>query len=177
MNIRLLVILILFYTFLSCSENKARYPLNQKTDLFLKSSANRNKTLIAKEEFLIKKAAKLDSAIEYKVSELGFLYSKIEKNDKFSLPKKGTKVRFKYQIEDLEKNILYSFEDLGVVDYIVDQESLLPALREGIRIMHPKEVVVFLFPSYLCYSYQGDGNKVVANQPLRFTIERLPIIN
>lgn len=37
------------------------------------------------------------------------------------------------------------------------------------------EVVVFLFPSYLCYSYQGDADKIGVNQPLRFTIERLPL--
>ena len=39
--------------------------------------------------------------------------------------------------------------------------------------MRPNEIVVFLFPSYLCYGYQGDGNKVGASQPLRYTIERL----
>ena len=31
--------------------------------------------------------------------------------------------------------------------------------------MRPKEIVVFLFPSYLCYGYQGDGNKVGVSQP------------
>ena len=43
--------------------------------------------------------------------------------------------------------------------------------------MRPMEIAVFLFPSYLCYSYQGDGVKINANQPLRFTIERTPIKN
>ena len=174
---RLSVVLILFYIFLSCSDNKPRYPLNKKTDFFLRSSANRNKTLIAREEFLIKKAAKLDSLYNYNVSEAGFLYAYIKTNSESSLPKKGTQVRFKYQIEDLEKNIIYSYKELGLVNYIVDQESLLPALREGIRIMRAGEVVVFLFPSYLCYSYQGDGDKVGTNQPLRFTIERITAIN
>ena len=71
----------------------------------------------------------------------------------------------------------YSYEELGIVEYLIDQENLLPALREGIRIMRPMEIAVFLFPSYLCYSYQGDGVKINANQPLRFTIERTPIKN
>jgi len=43
----------------------------------------------------------------------------------------------------------------------------------GLRMMKAGEVVVFLFPSYLCYSYQGDGDKIGVNQPLRFTIERI----
>ena len=107
---------------------------------------------------------------------MGFLYAKIKSiNEDIPLPKKGKKVRFKYQIEDLEKKIIYSYKELGTVDYIIDQENLLPALREGIRIMRPGEVVVFLFPSYLCYSYQVDADKIGVNQPLRFTIERLPL--
>jgi len=90
------------------------------------------------------------------------------------LPSKGTKVRFQYEIEDLDKNMLYDKTTLGIVNYAIDQEDLLPGLREGLRMMRTGEVVVFLFPSYLCYGYQGDEDKIGVNQPLRFTIERLP---
>ncbi len=173
---RIFSFFLLITALYSCKENKVRFPLNKQKINFLKSSADRNRALFAREEFLIKNAAKLDSTINYRISEAGFLYAKIKSiNETFPLPKKGEKVRFKYQIEDLEKNIIYSYKEIGIVDYIVDQENLLPALREGIRIMRPKDVVVFLFPSYLCYSYQGDNDKVGVNQPLRFTIERLLI--
>ena len=37
------------------------------------------------------------------------------------------------------------------------------------------DVAVFLFPSYLCFGYLGDGEKIGINQPLRFTIEMLKI--
>jgi len=177
---KLFVFLFVFLIFVSqsCEENKTRYPLNKKKDVFLKTSAYRNKGLYSREEFLIKKAAKLDSLNKYHISDVGFLYAKIKSTNKnFTLPEKGEKVRFKYQIEDLDKNIIYSYEELGIVEYLIDQENLLPALREGIRIMRPMEIAVFLFPSYLCYSYQGDGVKINANQPLRFTIERTPIKN
>ena len=114
----------------------------------------------------------------YHISDAGFLYAKIKSTNKnFPLPKKGERVQFKYQIEDLERNIIYSYKELGIVEYLIDQENLLPALREGIRIMRPMEIAVFLFPSYLCYSYQGDGIKIDENQPLRFTIERTPLKN
>ena len=68
---------------------------------------------------------------------------------------------------------MYSYKELGTVEYYVDEENILPALREGIRLMKSGEIVSFLFPSYLCYGYQGDGQKIGNNQPLRFTIERL----
>ena len=177
---KLFVFLFVFLTFISqsCEESKTRYPLNKKKDVFLKTSAYRNKALYSSEELLIKKAAKLDSLNNYHISDVGFLYAKIKSTNKnLPLPEKGEKVRFKYQIEDLDKNIIYSYKELGIVEYLIDQENLLPALREGIRIMRPTEIAVFLFPSYLCYSYQGDGIKINANQPLRFTIERIPIKN
>ena len=177
---KLFVFLFIFLIFIShsCEENKTRYPLNKKKDVFLKTSAYRNKALYTSEEFLIKKAAKLDSLNKYHISDAGYLYAKIRSTNKnFPLPEKGERVQFKYQIEDLDRNIIYSYKELGIVDYLIDQENLLPALREGIRIMRPMEIAVFLFPSYLCYSYQGDGIKIDANQPLRFTIERTPLKN
>jgi gliding motility-associated peptidyl-prolyl isomerase len=159
----------------SCSEPTPRYPLNKKNDAFLIQSAKRNKNLYNFEQRLLKNAVQKDSLLSYQNSEAGFFYAIIKQMDSsLPTPKKGEKVRFQYQIDDLEKNSIYDQETLGIVDYSIDQEDLLPGLREGLRIMREGEVVVFLFPSYLCYGYQGDGEKIGINQPLRFTIERLP---
>lgn len=167
----LLLILIL----VSCSEIEPRKPLNQKGDSFMINSAQRNKNLFKKEEELLKEAAVRDSTHQFKISKSGFLYAYTKTNTQIkNLPTTGEIVRFQYQIEDLNKNVIYSFKELGPVEYAIDQEDLLPALREGLRLLQPEDVAVFLFPSYLCYSYQGDGQKIGINQPLRFIIERLP---
>jgi gliding motility-associated peptidyl-prolyl isomerase len=164
------------FLFVSCEETRPRRPLNLKGDAFVSTSAQRNKNLLKKEEQLLKSIASRDSLLNFESSESGFLFAyKKQNSQKNAFPKKGELVRFQYQIEDLEQNIIYSFEELGPVTYAIDQEDLLPALREGLRLLKPDDVVVFLFPSYLCYSYQGDGQKIGINQPLRFTIERLPI--
>ena len=173
---RFALIVILLFSSFSCTENKARYPLNKKKQVFLNSSAERNKMLLARDEALLKNAATRDTSLNFLSSEAGFLYAYVKQAPKsLTPPQKGTTVRFQYQIEDLANNLLYSTSELGIVEYAVDQEDLIPALREGIRMMRPEEVVVFLFPSYLCYGYQGDGEKIGVNQPLRFTLERLPI--
>ena len=172
--IRFLVTLILLTFTVFCNKSKARYPLNKKDKVFLNKSAERNKILLAREEFMIKKAANLDTILNYITSETGFLYSYINKaSNEQRLPSKGERVSFKYHIQNLDKKIIYNQVELGTIDYIVDQEDILPALREGIRIMRPGDVVVFLFPSYLCYGFQGDGDKIGVNEPLRFTIELL----
>ena len=164
---------MVFLTF-SCYQENARYPIDHRKKSFLNNSAERNKLILAREEVMIKKALEKESSLSFSLSEKGFFYAYIKKSfDKTSLPVKGEKVVFKYQIQDLEKKILYGYKELGPVEYYVDEENLLPALREGIRLMKSSEIILFLFPSYLCYGYQGDGQKIGNNQPLRFTIERL----
>ena len=165
---------LLIAIFCSCSENNVRYPVNKGKKTFLSNSATRNKILLAREELMIRKSAEKDSLFTFYNSEKGFLYAYVKKaSENQPLPQKGKKLSFTYKIEDLNKKTLYTKNELGIVDYVVDKDNILPALREGIRIMRPNEIVVFLFPSYLCYGYQGDGNKVGVSQPLRYTIERL----
>jgi gliding motility-associated peptidyl-prolyl isomerase len=166
--------LSLLVFFVSCQEIKPRQPINKKEVRNLSSSAKRNKNLFTQEELLINLAAKKDSSYIYKKAPSGYLFAYVNKSsDYFKFPQKGELVSFEYSIETLQKELLYNKKELGIVNYRIDQEDLLPALREGLRIMKVNEVVVFLFPSYLCYGYQGDGNKIGINQPLRFTIERL----
>ncbi len=173
---RTIGLFFLLIFFLSCTHIEPRLPLNKGRQIFLNSSALRNKQMLVNEERLLIKSAKQDSLLSYEKSESGYLFAfKQRATSNIQLPKKGDQVRFQYQIEDLEKNIIYDKEKLGLVNYSIDEEDLLPALREALRIMRPNEVAVFLFPSYLCYSYQGDGDKIGINQPLRFTIERLKI--
>jgi gliding motility-associated peptidyl-prolyl isomerase len=168
------LIAILLLCNYSCSEIIPRHPLNKKKVTFLNQSAHRNKKLFTHEEQELREAASRDSLLNFNSTEAGFLYAyKKQVNKSLDTPQKGELVRFQYQIEDLNNKVIYDKNMLGIVEYSIDQEDLLPGLREGLRIMKTGEVVVFLFPSYLCYGYQGDGEKISANQPLRFTIERL----
>ncbi len=170
---RIGLLLILSFLF-SCNQPEPRAPLNKKQNSFLINSAARNKRLLETEEQLLLNSADKDSLLRFEKSASGFLYAyKVKALQTLPLPKKGTPILFSYQIEDLEQNMIYDKQTLGVVEYSLDQEEILPALRLGLRMMKAGEVVVFLFPSYLCYSYQGDGDKIGVNQPLRFTIERI----
>jgi len=172
--VRTIGLFFLLIFFICCAHIEPRLPLNKGKQIFLNSSALRNKQMLVKEERLLIKSAKQDSLLSYEKSEAGYLFAfKQRATSNVQLPQKGDQVRFQYQIEDLEKNIIYDKDKLGLVNYSIDEEDLLPALREALRIMRPNEVAVFLFPSYLCFSYQGDGDKIGINQPLRFTIERL----
>ncbi len=139
--------------------------------VFLKNSAERNKSRVKAEQNLINKARKLDTINSYSVSNLGFLFSIENKKSKRVLAKRGDTVEIQYKIEDLYRNLLYSEDEIRLFKFIVDKEEVIPALREGVKFLSEGETGVFLFPSHFCYGYQGDFEKIGPNQPLRFTIK------
>ncbi len=172
---RLFLLTIYFFLFVNCQQSEIRRPINKNKKLFLKESAIRNKNRFEIEQELFKKFAE-NSTLEFNISEFGFWYAYKTKNEIDGIiPKKGDHVTFLYKIEDLNNNLLYSENDLGKVSFFVDEEDLIPAIRRGIKIMKEDEVVVFLFPSYLCFGYQGDGEKIGTNQPLKFTIKLIKL--
>ncbi len=174
MNFNYFILKVFFLFIISgCNNTEVRKPINFENDSFLIDSAKKNKKILSYEQKLIQKAIKNDSSYNYKKSKSGFWYAYKHKTDKLK-PKTGDKVKFKYLIQDLEKNILYK-ENLDTITYYIDKEELLPGIRKAIKILNEGEIAVFLFPSYLCYGYQGDGEKVGINQPLRFTINLISI--
>jgi len=161
----------LFFLSIACTGPQPRKPVNTKKVSFLKGSVERNKNIINQQQLQFKKIIAQDSTLNYIASSTGFWYAYLLRTESKVKPKRGDKVRFNYKIEALDGTVLYDEMELGTVSYLVDKEELLPALREAVKILSVNEVATFLFPSYLCYGYQGDDEKVDINQPLRFTIK------
>ncbi len=162
---------LLFLILLACESPRARKPLNAKKSSFIQSSIDRNKKINAQQEQLIKQVIAKDSSRVYQNNPSGFWYAFLNKTENRSLPVRGDEVGFSYKISTLDGEILYDEMDLGEVNYLVDKEDLVAALRLGVKVLSKGEAATFLFPSHLCYGYQGDGDKVGINQPLRFTLQ------
>ena len=166
---------ILFLTLLACSPAESRLPINNKSISFIKKSAIKNKLRAAKEQKLLNISALNDSVNVYKASPVGFLYSIKQADNSKKSAKKGDLAKIKYKIEDLNNQLLYNEEELGTVSFLVDQEDLIPALREGVKYLSEGDSGIFLFPSHLCYGFEGDREKIGSNQPLRITINLLTL--
>ena len=169
-NIVPILITVLF--FLGCSQQKARKPISQSSGTFLKESAERNKKLIASEETKIDSIIKSNPDSNYISSKKGYWYIYESKNDQDTLrPKKGDVAFFNYEIKDLRGNIIYSELELKPQEYHVDKEQkIIIGLRHGIKLMHKKEKITFLFPSHVAYGYHGDEKRIGANQPIICTV-------
>lgn len=168
-----IVLLLLTVVFvLSCSQQKARRPISETSGTFMRESAERNKKLIASEETRIDSIIKSNPDSNYISSKKGYWYLYESKNDQDTLrPIKGDIAYYNYEIKDLRGNIIYSELELKPQEYHVDKEQkIIIGLRHGIKLMHKKEKITFLFPSHVAYGYHGDEKKISANQPIICTV-------
>ena len=143
----------------------------------MSESVERNTVLKNVEEKILRQIMHKDSLNDYINSEYGFWYYYKERdtiNNK--LARTGDEVIFSYEVRTLNNSIIYSKEELGDRNYLVDKEELITGLQEGIKLMKEGEVVVFLFPSYKAYGYVGN-DRVRSNEPLIYTVNLKKIIN
>ena len=143
----------------------------------MSESVERNTVLKNVEEDIFKQIMNKDSLNNYISSEYGFWYYYKERdtiNNK--LASTGDEVIFSYEVRNLNDVVVYSKEELGDQNYLVDKEELITGLQEGLKLMKEGEVVVFLFPSYKAYGYTGN-ERVKSNEPLIYIVNLKKIIN
>lgn len=159
--------ILLIFLVVSCKSPEARRPVTQKTGSFIKASVERNKKLIETQQNVIKDIIKNNPDNNYIASQNGFWYYYDVKIEADSItPNFGDTVNFNYDVRDLNKELIYTAEELKTQNYAMDQEELFSGLREGLKLMKSGETVTFLFPSQKAYGYYGDENKIGTNVPL-----------
>ncbi|MFK8059523.1 MAG: gliding motility-associated peptidyl-prolyl isomerase GldI [Polaribacter sp.] len=171
--------ILFFLTFLcfGCSKVTPRKPIEPKpsTTIF-KETIKESKKINTIEDDKIISLIKKDSARNYIVSTKGFWYTYINKIDQEKpTPKTGDEVVLEYNIIDLENNIIYSKEDLGLKNYKVDKEDFISALQSGIKLMKVGETITFVIPSYSAFGISGDENKIGINQSIKSTVTLINI--
>ncbi|MGB0367177.1 MAG: gliding motility-associated peptidyl-prolyl isomerase GldI [Flavobacteriaceae bacterium] len=165
------IVLLTGILLFACAEQEARKPIYKSNREGLEQSIDRNKKINNQQQMLFEKVMEKDSLLKFSPSPVGYWYAYKEKTESSIRPEQGDRVKFSYIIQTLEGAIIYDEMELGTVDYLVDKEELLPALRYAVKDLSLGDIGVFLMPSFLGYSYQGDGEKIGINQPLRFTIQ------
>jgi gliding motility-associated peptidyl-prolyl isomerase len=165
--------LMLGMNLVTCCTQKQepRRPVSQASGEFMKQSIERNKKLNENEEKSIAKIIEKDTAVSYISSTKGYWYYYQTKNTtETTKPKKGDIAFYDYEIKDLEGNIIYTQEELKPQQYVVDKQSIMMGLRDGIKLMQKGEKVTFLFPSNMAFGYHGDNHKIGTNEPLICTV-------
>ena len=167
--------LVVFLIITSCSNPEPRKPIIRKTGSFLDESVKRNISINKLEEDLLKRKMQNDTLHQYVNSEKGFwYYYQVKDSLDHKTPIKGDLARFTYEVKNLNSKILFSKEEIGVIQYYVGKQEMISGLHDGIQLMKEGEIVTFLFPSYKAFGYSGN-EKVNPNEPLIFTVELLKI--
>jgi len=172
-NLKLSIYSLLFAaSVISCKHHEeARRPISSASGTFMKTSADRNKKLVASEEDVIKKIIKSNPKVKYYATPKGYWFNYDERNTtEIAAPRKGDIAYFNMEVKDLEGKIIYSESDLGPQTYYVDKQDIMMGLRDGIKRLHKNETVTFLFPSHMAYGYHGDNKKIGTNEPLMVTV-------
>jgi len=166
---------IFFFACLSCVEQEVRRPISSSKTYSLFSTTDFFKRINKNEEVKINRYIENDSLYLYTRSPNGFWYRYIDKIKMDTIvPKKGNTVEFLYDFANLDNEIIYSRDEIGLIKYWVDKQDLIPGLQKGIKIMKPGETIKFIFPSFNAYGVLGDGQKIGINQSL---ISKVTLIN
>ena len=176
MKIRILIFSV--FLIIGCSKVEPRRPINPKpSTTILKETIKESIKLNKIEDDKILELIKKDSINTYNVSPNGFWYTYITKSNSDNLisPKTGDIAIFNYNITDLQNNIIYSKEELGIKEYKVDKEDFISALQSGIKLMKVGETITFVIPSYNAFGISGDGNKININQSIKSTVTLINI--
>ncbi len=171
-----IVLLIVITLIFSCVNPTPRKPITRNSSTFLNESIQRNKKVNKLEEAAFLDIIKNDSIHHYISSTNGFWYTYLVKDSVATkLPARGDEIIYSYTIKDINGQILYTEEDLGERNYIVDKQELITGLQDGLKLMKEGEEVAFLFPSHKAYGYSG-YQKIKSNQPLVYTVKLKKII-
>lgn len=163
----LILIALISFSFFSCHQQEARRPVTKSKSYTLADTSYEMKKINQLEEEKIKTYMQLDSTTTYLSSSNGYWYSFVVKNEEeLPTPKKGDAVDLELEILDLNNNIIYSKDEIGLKSYKVDKEDFIPALQLGIKSMKVGETVKFVIPSYNAFGVVGDQNKIGINQSI-----------
>lgn len=155
----------------ACEGPEPRKPVSVQSGSFMKTSVERNRQLLAGEVALIESLIKADSLNTYFPTGAGswYHYNTVNAAETYT-PQPQDKVQLTYDLLNLANDTLYSREEIGIINYLVDQQELFPGLRHGIKLLKKNETATFLIPSSLAYGYHGDNDKIGPNIPVRAVV-------
>ncbi len=151
--------------FSSCRKPLPQLPSNKgnTVDENIAKMLSINKTLAAKEDIILYKFSKTDTAL--KKNELGFWY-KIDQTAAGKLIKDKDSCNFKCKLLLLNGQVV--LEDQKQI--VIGKKEIVMGLEEGLKLMHKGESATFIIPWYLGYGMKGSEPLVPPYSSLIFKI-------
>lgn len=107
--------------------------------------------------------------IVMKESATGLWYN-IEKEGDGVFFKDNDRIRFEYECSLLDGTRCYSSKELGPKEIILGRSELPSGLNEGLKLLKPGGVAIFIIPPFLAYGLIGDGKNILPRATLVYTV-------
>lgn len=155
----------------ACVRQSPQLPANKSvevdsTDLILSQS---NQKLIESEDSIINLVLKNQFQGKM-IQEAGFWYLIESGSDAGKFPQKGDQISVKYEIFDLENNLLLEKSET----ITIGQQQVKPAVEAVILKLHKGEKSTILLPWYNGYGVKGNGSEI---PPYTSVIVKLQYVN
>jgi FKBP-type peptidyl-prolyl cis-trans isomerase FkpA len=155
-GIRLIVIMILFFTMLSCKERTQNINLNSRPGK--NEMADLNRYLVQKDR------ERIINYIERKnlrmvESPTGLWYAIVKEGSGKSFTD-DDKIVMDYECSLLDGTRCYSSKELGPKEVVLGKSEMEPGLNEGLRLLKPGTRAIFIIPPYLAYGLVGDRKMI-----------------
>ncbi|HBH82982.1 MAG: hypothetical protein A2X03_18620 [Bacteroidetes bacterium GWA2_40_15] len=99
------------------------------------------------------------------------LWYKIEKEGNGAFFKENDRIVFEYECSLLDGTRCYSSKDLGPKDVVLGRSELPAGLNEGLKLMRPGGVAIFIIPPFMAYGLIGDGKKIPPRATVVYNIQ------
>jgi FKBP-type peptidyl-prolyl cis-trans isomerase len=98
------------------------------------------------------------------------LWYNIENEGDGDLFKENDRIAFEYECSLLDGTMCYSSAELGPKEIVLGRSELPAGLNEGLKLLKPGGVAIFIMPPFLAYGLVGDGNKIPPRSTLVYTV-------
>lgn len=169
--------ILLVALLLTACKTPVRKSVGQSGSSSLDGSIEITKRINEKEERAIKVLLDANPELIFEQSPQGFWYHLMGVDgDPALVPDTGDEVTLEYQVKSLKGELIYSSEEKGQKQFLVNKSKEIIGLHHGVQLMQQGQEAYFIFPSHRAYGFHGDDDKIGPNEPLIYKVKLLKII-
>ncbi len=170
------IFIVSIFLLFSCDKKVIQSPSEQQSDNFIIESSKREKERQAKEYQEINQWLEENQNYNFVETPYGFWIQTSENLDlENPINSDLDFIQYLKQYRNLNNEIIYSFEDLGIQNKILGKTEEIRGVESTLRNVKKGDKVTLLLPSFMAYGLYGDDNKIGAHQPLIVELEVLQV--
>jgi FKBP-type peptidyl-prolyl cis-trans isomerase len=173
MKILSAVVLLISFTFMSCTEEKTIQAL-PKSNWNTKESINMQSSFLAEENDEINSFLKHHKDWNMTKTGTGLRYFIYDKSESKDTAKIYDEVSLYFEVRLLDGTICYSQQN-DIQKIMIEKTDIESGLHEALKHMCPNDKALFILPSHLAHGLIGDQDKIPPLQPLIYDIHLLKI--